>query len=319
MTKRWLGTGQWPRRLAVLACGVLALGSGVVAGPSPVSAAPTVPAAPAASVAPAQVPTRPVLLIGGTLAGKASLDNHVAPWLENAGYDVYTMELATDPDWNAVLEGAVDLVALAIGLTPAEASGAGTASMDPSEPVNSTAAVSTTVNAIRFFTGAQQVDIIAHSQGGPVARNYIKNGGGSSVVHTLISLGGIEWGIPGDPQDPVQNFLLDWACGTFSTGVCDDVFYSGTNPITGASPFFQSLNAGDDTPGATRYYHLWTASDQPPAGLRLDGGATSRSVNDIPGCANYTLANHYNEWEDPVMRDLMEAALEGRTLASDSC
>lgn len=281
---------------------------------------------------PAQAQTeRPVLLIGGTFATTAALDDHVKPWLEGEGYDVYTMELATDDTLITTAEDLIDDLADDEGYDPdniwgpEDVSPAGTASIDsdtgdPSSGDN----ISTEVDAILAENpGADKVDIIAHSQGGAAARWYVQNGG-QDKVGTLVSLGGAEWGLQRSGLD--QLLVWSFACIASTGGLgwvdaCDDMLVQDP----GDPPPLHFLNwlnfIGDPTPGSVAYYHLFGTDDMYQYIYPFDVanlGFTSRFVQDVPGCGTYEVGHVY-EWVDPVMRDLMVAALEGQPLVSDDC
>lgn len=50
------------------------------------------------------------------------------------------------------------------------------------------------VDGVRAATGADRVDLVGHSQGGLVARQYVKYLGGAATVDNLISLGTPHYG-----------------------------------------------------------------------------------------------------------------------------
>jgi triacylglycerol lipase len=89
------------------------------------------------------------------------------------------------------------------------------------------------VNDIIAKTGATKVDIIAHSMGSVSSRYYLKNLGGSEKVDAWVSLAG-----PNHGTDAVENEN----CG-----------FTPCREIVPGSAFLLSLNAGDETPGLTRY------------------------------------------------------------------
>jgi triacylglycerol lipase len=89
------------------------------------------------------------------------------------------------------------------------------------------------VDDIIAKTGATKVDIIAHSMGSVSSRYYLKNLGGSAKVDAWVSLAG-----PNHGTDDVEN----QKCGT---NPCKEI-------IPG-SAFLLALNAGDETPGLSRY------------------------------------------------------------------
>lgn len=114
------------------------------------------------------------------------------------------------------------------------------------------------VNALRAQTGAAKVDIISHSMGGLSSRYYLKNLGGSAVVDEWVSLAG-----------PNHGTTSAWLCIWFS-GSCWDML-----PGSG---FLNALNAGDETPGLTRYGTWWSNADEiinPHNSVPLAGAANN--------------------------------------------
>ena len=89
------------------------------------------------------------------------------------------------------------------------------------------------VDAIIASTGATKVDIIAHSMGSVSSRYYLKNLGGSAKVDAWVSLAG-----PNHGTDAVENEN----CG-----------FTPCREIVPGSAFLLALNAGDETPGLSRY------------------------------------------------------------------
>lgn len=89
------------------------------------------------------------------------------------------------------------------------------------------------VDDIISRTGATRVDIIAHSMGSVSSRYYMKNLGGSAKVDAWVSLAG-----PNHGTDAVENEN----CG-----------FTPCREIVPGSAFLLALNAGDETPGLSRY------------------------------------------------------------------
>lgn len=110
--------------------------------------------------------------------------------------------------------------------------------------------------AIRAFVAAHhlwQVDIVAHSMGGLSSRWFIKFLRGSVIVRHYVALGTPQYGL----------WLACLAPPDGGGQMC---------PI---DDFLGRLNAGDDTPGATKYTSISSTGDGivPPWSARLDGGA----------------------------------------------
>jgi triacylglycerol lipase len=122
------------------------------------------------------------------------------------------------------------------------------------------------VNTLRSQTGAAKVDVITHSMGGLSSRYYLKNLGGSAVVDDWVSLGG-----------PNHGTNTAYLCYLFSAG-CRDMI--------GGSGFLNSLNSGDETPGATNYGTFWSSCDEVinPDSSVLLSGATNTGV----GCLGHS-------------------------------
>lgn len=103
-------------------------------------------------------------------------------------------------------------------------------------------------DALRARTGAAKVDLIGHSMGGLVSRDYVKTLGGATEVDSLITLGTPHYGTA--VASLVNFFLL---------GDCLNI--TGCQQMTVGSGYLKALNAGDDSIGTVRYTELTTAND----------------------------------------------------------
>lgn len=122
------------------------------------------------------------------------------------------------------------------------------------------------VDQILASTGADQVDLIGHSQGGLVARYYVKELGGAAKVDSLISLGAPHYGTV------IANIGQLLGIG----GLC-----VACDQMAQGSAFLSDLNAGDDTIGAVDYTNLYTSYDEivrPVRNATLADGATNVRV-----------------------------------------
>lgn len=185
-----------------------------------------VPTAPAAAVTP-----DPVIIVNGTF-GPAFFYEPLAARLRADGYHVSIFELTN--------LGTGDIAVTARNLNAF-------------------------ADRVRAQTGASKVDLVGHSQGGLVARQYIKFEGGASEVDSLVSLGSPHYGTA------VAN-IADF----FGFGNCIGVVACQQMAI--GSTFLANLNAGDDTIGAVRYTNLYTIYDelvQPVGNAALADGATN--------------------------------------------
>jgi triacylglycerol esterase/lipase EstA (alpha/beta hydrolase family) len=124
------------------------------------------------------------------------------------------------------------------------------------------------VDQVRAQTGASRVDLVGHSQGGLVARYYVKNLGGSAMVDRVISLGAPHYGTA------VANLVA-----FFGFGNCAGVVACQQMAI--GSSFLNNLNAGPDVISPVEYTNIYTAYDelvQPAANATLKDGATNVKV-----------------------------------------
>lgn len=100
------------------------------------------------------------------------------------------------------------------------------------------------VDQILDYTDKEKIIIIAHSMGGLVARDYIKNKGGINKVHKLITLGSPHHGT----TEGISFFCVVKSL-TAAAPECMD--------MTAGSSFLQSLNSGDETPGDIEYISFY--------------------------------------------------------------
>ncbi|MEV3857400.1 triacylglycerol lipase [Streptomyces sp. NPDC050095] len=138
---------------------------------------------------------------------------------------------------------------------------------DTSASVNETLAgqFAAYVDGVRARTGADQVDIVAHSFGSLPTRWYLKFDGGAAHVAHWISLGG-----------PNHGTYTAWACAAWSQA-CRD--------MSPGSYVQDHLADGDETPGSTRYATYWSSCDEvinPDDSVPLDG-----AVNTGAGCLDH--------------------------------
>ncbi|MFD0428651.1 alpha/beta fold hydrolase [Streptomyces zhihengii] len=107
-------------------------------------------------------PPRPVVLVHGTFGN--SVDNWLvlAPYLVKRGYCVFSLDYGQLPG-----------VPFFHGLGPVE---------------ESAAQLDAFVARVRGATGAAEVDIVGHSQGGMMPRHYLKFLGGAAEVNALVGI-----------------------------------------------------------------------------------------------------------------------------------
>ena len=102
------------------------------------------------------------------------------------------------------------------------------------------------VAAVLAYTGAHEVDIVAHSLGVPLAREWMRQEDAYRKVRRFVAIDGPNHGIINCSPNPLNYFQLPAAGGfTPASEVCKEL----GSPDT---PFLKRLNRGDDTPGPTR-------------------------------------------------------------------
>jgi triacylglycerol esterase/lipase EstA (alpha/beta hydrolase family) len=202
------------RFAAVCAAAAAALATAL---PAPASATPATAATPKAATqtAATQTAADPVVIVAGTFA-TAGFYETMAGRMRADGFNVSIYQLPNG--------GTGDIAATARDLAAF-------------------------VGRVRTDTGAPKVDLVAHSQGGLVARQFIKFDGGGSEVDSLVSLGVPQYGTA---IANVGAFFLGGNCA--GVVACQQV-------VVG-SAFLNALNADDDTPGPVRYTDIYTAYDE---------------------------------------------------------
>jgi pimeloyl-ACP methyl ester carboxylesterase len=102
------------------------------------------------------------------------------------------------------------------------------------------------VAAVLAYTGAHEVDIVAHSLGVPLAREWMRQEDAYRKVRRLVAIDGPNHGIINCSPNPANYFQAPAAGGfTPSAEICKEL----GSPDT---PFLKRLNRGDDTPSPTR-------------------------------------------------------------------
>ena len=98
-------------------------------------------------------------------------------------------------------------------------------------------------------TGADRVDIVAHSQGGLIGRYFVKNLGGDAAVDSLVSLAAPHYGTRAANVADVLGF-----------GSCAGIV--ACEQMAVGSTFLTQLNEGDDTIGDVVYTNIVTRFDE---------------------------------------------------------
>ncbi|MEV0963694.1 MULTISPECIES: triacylglycerol lipase [unclassified Streptomyces] len=219
---------SWKRVLRPLTAALLAVGIGLA------PAATAHAAAPSSgwnnwSCKPSAAHPRPVVLVHGTLGN--SVDNWLglAPYLVKRGYCVFSLDYGKLPG-----------VPFFHGLGPVAES---------AEELDSY------VDRVLATTGADEVDIVGHSQGGMMPRHYLKFLGGADEVNALVGIapsnhGTTVHGLTGLLKYfPAAEHLLKTATPAFADQIA-------------GSPFLTKLNEGGDTVPGVQYTVIATKYDE---------------------------------------------------------
>ncbi|MFE9625312.1 esterase/lipase family protein [Streptomyces sp. NPDC006527] len=172
---------------------------------------------------------RPVVLVHGTFAN--SVDNWLAlaPYLENRGYCVFSLDYGQLP-----------------GVPFFHALG----------PIDKSAEqLSAYVDKVLAATGAAEADLVGHSQGGMMPRYYLKFLGGAAKVNALVGIA------PSNHGTTLAGLtrLLPFFPGA------EELLTAATPALAqqiAGSDFMTRLNAGGDTVPGVRYTVIATKYDE---------------------------------------------------------
>ena len=208
---------------------------------------------------------RPVVLVHGTGSSMQQTFPVLAPALKKEGYCAFALNYGGIPTWydsNKIIWGVSDI------RTSAEELGR-------------------FIDVVRARTGAGQVDIVGHSQGGVVARQYLQFDGGSDAaapaldkVHSLVALGPTNHGTTFNGQQQLYSLLSQ-------SGVSPDIInriafgIAGRQQLVG-SRFIDDLNSAGETVPGVDYTVIAARDDEvvtPPASSFLD--STKANVHNV--------------------------------------
>ncbi|MGK4580527.1 esterase/lipase family protein [Kitasatospora sp. HPMI-4] len=250
-------------------------------------AAPGVPGANDWSCKPSPAHPRPVVLVHGTFANGTVSWNTIAPALAGDGYCVF-----------ALTYGAVPGVPLLRAVAPV---------------ADSAQQLSVFVDGVLAATGAGQVDIVGHSQGGMMPRYYLKFDGGAAKVHTLVGLAPSNHGTTLDglftlaKSFPGALDLIGAGCPA-----CADQAVG--------SDALNRLNAGGDTlPGVT-YWVIATRYDEvvTPYQSQFLSGSGVHDVT-VQNLCPTNIPGHLLMIADPVVLHEVRHALDPAHVAEADC
>jgi len=174
---------------------------------------------------------RPVVLVHGTFADMSDSWQALSPLLKNNGWCVFAFNYGSYAGSDA------------IGVY-----GVG-------EIRSSAQELSAFVDEVRAATGASQVDLVGHSQGGMMPRYYLKYLGGAAKVHTLVGLSPSNHGTTLDGLFTLSGFFP--GAGQFTGGLCP-----ACQEQESGSAFITELNGGGETVAGVEYTVIQTRYDQ---------------------------------------------------------
>jgi triacylglycerol lipase len=154
-------------------------------------------------------------------------------------------------------------------------------------------AVRAAVKAALADGHAQSVDLVGYSDGGVVARIYVRNLGGGSTVRRVVTLG-----------SPQHGTNLAATAAAIVPGVCT----GACAQVLPGSDILRQLNSGSETPPGPRWVSLWTTQDQtvtPPDSAHL-AGAENVVLQDI--CADDKVS-HGGLPADPLVTGIVLASI----------
>ncbi|MBJ7289323.1 alpha/beta fold hydrolase [Williamsia sp.] len=239
---------------------------------------------------------RPIVLVHGTW--ESAYDNfaNISPELTKAGYCTYTFNYGiTKP-----LDGGG-----AIALIPG-ANGTG-------DIPRSAGQLQTFIDSVLSKTGASKVDIVGHSQGGLLARQYLKFNGGQSKVQKLITLGATNHGTTLDGIGSLGRAINN--LGINILGVAQlPVGVSGIQQVVG-SDVVNGVNAGGDTLPGIDYTIIRTLRDEVTTPsqstfLTAGPGATVKNITLQDNCP-LDQSDHVSMSYSPRAISLIKRALDG--------
>jgi triacylglycerol esterase/lipase EstA (alpha/beta hydrolase family) len=174
---------------------------------------------------------RPVVLVHGTFADMSDSWQALSPLLVDNGYCVFALNYgAADGSAALGIYGVGDIARSALQL-------------------------SMFIGRVLSATGASQVDVVGHSQGGMMPRYYLKYLGGAAKVHTLVGLAPSNHGSTLDGLTSLasyfpgsDNFVSTWC------GACSEQ--------EAGSAFLDDLNAGGETVPGVHYTVIESEYDE---------------------------------------------------------
>jgi triacylglycerol esterase/lipase EstA (alpha/beta hydrolase family) len=173
---------------------------------------------------------RPVILVHGTFEDMANNWQALSPLLANDGYCVFALNYGSFGG-----SGAIGVY--------------GTGYIE-----DSAAQLGAFVDKVLAATGANQVDIVGHSQGGMMPRYYMRFDNGAAKVHTLVGLAPSNHGTTLDGLFTLASHFPGSNAALADCPACAEQ--------QAGSPFIVNLNAGGDTQSGVSYTVIESRNDE---------------------------------------------------------
>ena len=272
--------------IALTIAAAVSLGSTATAG----AIGPTLPDADNPNCRLTAAHPRPVVLVHATFSNQQQNWSTLGPQLMQQGYCVWALNYGVTL---ASLGGTVD------GL---------------GEIANSAGELRTFVNQVLRATGASQVDMVGHSQGGLMPNYYIKRLGGASKVHTFVALAPSNHGTD-------ENGLVQLLAGF--RGLINGTLVLLQEPALPeqevGSRFETNLFADGDTVAGPQYWVIETSHDEvvTPFTQAFLSGATNILLQNQ--CPNDPVAHIGMAQDMPALADVRNALAGGSASFRPKC
>jgi triacylglycerol esterase/lipase EstA (alpha/beta hydrolase family) len=250
-------------------------------------AAPNLPGANNWSCRPGAAHPRPVVLVHGTFANGTVNWLAASPVLASRGYCVF-----------ALTYGAQAGVPVLRAIAPV---------------ADSAAQLSTFVDGVLAATGASQVDIVGHSQGGMMPRYYLKYLGGADKVHTLVGLA------PSNHGTTLGGLAILASAFPGALDLLNAGCPACADQVIG-SDLLTRLNSGGDTVPGVAYTVIATRYDEvvtPYSTQFLSGGGVHNVT--LQNLCAADISEHAAMGFDPVVLHETENALDPAHASRTTC
>ncbi|MBI2703869.1 MAG: alpha/beta fold hydrolase [Actinobacteria bacterium] len=224
---------------------------------------------------------RPVVLVHGTFENMGFNWAAISPTLKNAGYCVYALNYGANLlSFDQRASGLDDIA-------------------------KSAAQLGTFVDKVRSSTGAPQVDLVGHSQGGMMPNYYIKRLGGASKVRMLVGLS------PSNHGTDLSGLVTMGEQLGIMTGL--NLFGTFTAPALVQQerngPFQTALFADGDTVPGPKYVVIQTTKDEvvTPYTNAFLSGPNVQNITIQNQCPNDNVGHIGIVFDGPAIQNVLNA------------